>query len=212
MAFRHDGTEDIEEVVLRVPDETGTIDMTNRETLEPETHDLVFARDANGGIGQLKHWHAFVTRVVPLGDNQYRLEDVWHGHPFRMNDKEETRGGLAFRDVFLAQRLTDGSLRFEGIVRKGDWRVLHWFLGHYLLSPHLERAFARIEEHGGFATEDPWIGGGWLWIFLPPKTDYDPTKDVDEVIKAIPREEILSDFERWRKRWPALDAGPTSGK
>jgi hypothetical protein len=59
----------------------------------------------------------------------------------------------------------------------------------------------KIEEHGGFAAEDPWIGGGWLWIFLPPETDYDPTNDFDEVIKVIPREELLTDYEEWRKRY-----------
>jgi hypothetical protein len=46
------------------------------------------------------------------------------------------------------------------------------------------------------------------WIFLPPETDYDPTDDFKEVIKAIPREEILSDYEEWRKRWAVSDAEP----
>jgi hypothetical protein len=62
-------------------------------------------------------------------------------------------------------------------------------------------AFAKIEEHGGFAEEDPWIGGGWLWIFLPPETDYDPSNNFDEVIKGIPREDIQEDYAEWRQKW-----------
>jgi hypothetical protein len=74
-----------------------------------------------------------------------------------------------------------------------------------LRSPYLAPVFARIEEHGGFAEEDPWIGGGWLWIFLPPDANYDPTADINAAIKSIPRDEMLSDYEEWRKRWHVGD-------
>jgi hypothetical protein len=144
---------------------------------------------------------AIETWVVPLGDGRYRFEDPWHTHPLRLREDGNAIGGLGFRDVFLAELLADGSLHLNGVVHKGNWRAINWFLGSILRSPHLGPAFAKIEEHGGFAEEDPWIGAGWLWIFLPPETDYDPTNDFNEVIKVIPREEILTDYEEWRKRY-----------
>lgn len=128
---------DAVEVVLRFPDDHGVVDMTPLGTLEAHKHDLIFKRDADRGIGEPAHRSAFVTSVVPLGEGLYRLEDPWHAHPLKLRDNEEAIGGLAFRDVFLAERLPDGSLRFDRIVQKGNWRVIDWFLGSFLMSPHL---------------------------------------------------------------------------
>jgi hypothetical protein len=188
MACQDDLADRAVEVVLRLPNEDGMIDTTDRETLETETRELIYERDADGGIGELKHRSAFVTWVVPLAESHYRLEDLWHQHPWRMNDDEKAPGGLAFRDVFLAQRLPDGSLRFDRVVQKAHWRIDYWMLPSPSIfgSPYLNAAVARIEAHGGCAEQDPWIRN-WLWTFLPPETDYDPTSDIADALQRIPR-------------------------
>jgi hypothetical protein len=65
MSF-HDLSDRAVQVVLRIPNEDGTFDTTDCETLETETQGLVFARSADGGIGELKHRLAFVTWVVQI--------------------------------------------------------------------------------------------------------------------------------------------------
>jgi hypothetical protein len=176
------------EVVLRFPDEDGTVDATGRETLETETRALTFVRTADGGIGELEHRMSFVTWVVPLGANRYCLEDLWHEHPLRQTGDDEAPGGLAYRDVFLARRLTDGSLLFGRIVERANWRVDYWMLPSEssVDSPFLSDVIAGVESHGGHVAQDPWIVN-WLWTFLPPETDYDPTNDIAEALQRIPR-------------------------
>jgi hypothetical protein len=191
----------LKEVVLRFPDEHGVVDMTDVETLKAHKSFVTFRRDARGSIGERAHRFAFVTQVVPLEDDEYRLEDRWHAHPFMLGDNEEPIGGIAFGDAFRAERLLDGSLRFDRIIRKSHWRVLNLFLGSVLGLPSLAPALATIEEHGGFAAEDPWISGGWLWIFLPPDTDFDPMPDIRGAMQAIPPDEMASAYEQWQKWW-----------
>lgn len=200
MAFQDDLADRAVEVVLRLPNEDGTIDTTDRETLETETRELIFERAADGGIGELKHRLAFVTWVVLLAESKYRLEDLWHQHPLRMNDEEKAPGGLAFRDVFLAQRLPDGSLLFDRVVQKANWRIDYWMLPSpsIICSPYLNAAVARIEAHGGCAEQDPWIRN-WLWTFLPPETDYDPTSDIAGALQKIPRAEIERALREWQE-------------
>jgi hypothetical protein len=191
MPLRDDLGEGMIEVVLRIPNENGVIAPTDCDTLETETRFLIFDRDANRGIGELKHRLAFVTWVVPLGEGKYRLEDLWHGHPFRRNDEGVAPGGLAFRDVFLAKHLADGSLLFDRLVQKGEWRVDFWVLpdASFVRSEYLNAAVAKIEANGGCAEQDPWIRN-WLWTFLPPETDYDQTSDIAQGLRRIPRVEI----------------------
>lgn len=182
------------EVVLRFHDENGIVDATGLKLLETETRSLIFKRAPDGGIGELKHRLAFVTWVVPLGEGSYRLEDLWHGHPARMSgdeDKQESPGGLAFRDVFRAERLTDGSLLFDRVLRKGEWRIDCWILPSpsFLRSHYFDGVVAQVEAHGGCAEPDPWMKN-WLWTFLPPEADYDPARDIDEALQMIPRAEI----------------------
>jgi hypothetical protein len=168
------------------------IDATDLETLETETRELIFERDVQGGIGELKHRWAFVTWVVPLAEGNYRLEDLWHQHPLRIVDEEKAPGGLAFRDVFLARRLPDGSLLFDRVVQKANWRIDYWMLPSPSLigSAYLDTAVARIEAHGGFAAQDPWIRN-WLWTFLPPETNYEPTSDIAEALQKDRRSTSL---------------------
>ena len=203
MPLRDDFAKRTIETVLRIPGENGTVDATGRDTLETETRSLIFKRDAIGGIGELKHPLAFVTWVVPLGGDRYRLEDLWHGHPLRCNEEtEETPGGLAFRDVFLARQLADGSLLFDRAVQKGAWRIDYWMLPapSFVRSEYLEATLAKIEAHGGCAEQDPWIRN-WLWTFLPPDANYDPTNDIDEVLRSIPRAEIEAAQNEFLKRY-----------
>jgi len=181
------------------------VDMTDVGTLQTHKHGLTFKRNMEGGLGERAHRFAFVTCVVPLGADEYRLEDPWHGHTLMLGDDEQPIGGIVFGDSFCAEQLADGSLRFGRVTRKAHWHILNLFLGSMLRSPYLAPVFARIEEHGGFVEEDPWIGGGWLWIFLPPDANYDPTADINAAIKSIPRDEMLSDYEEWRKRWHVGD-------
>jgi len=178
------------EVVLRFPDENGIVDATGRETLEREKGPI-FKRDSNGGIGEVKHRFAFATPVVPLGADNYRLEDLWYGHPFRTMGEEKGAGGLAFGDVFLARPLADGSLLFDRVVQRGGWRIDYWMLPSpsFVQSHYLIDVVAAIEAHGGCAEPDPWIEN-WLWTFLPPETDYDPAIDIAEALSRIPRNEI----------------------
>jgi hypothetical protein len=110
------------EVILRFPGEDGMVEMTDPRTLQSHKNGLTFKRSETGGIGERTHRFAFVIWVVPLGEEQYRLEDPWHTHPLKLTDKEEAIGGLAFRDVFLAERLADESLRFDRIAQKGNAR------------------------------------------------------------------------------------------
>jgi hypothetical protein len=191
----------LKEVVLRFSDEQGVVDMTDVEALDAHKSFVTFTRDASGGIGERAHRFAFITQVVPLEGDEYRLEDRWHAHPLMLGDNEEPVGGIAFGDVFRAERLPDGSLRFDRLIRKGHWRVLNLFLGHLFGSPSLAPVAATIEQYGGFAEEDPWIGGGWLWIFLPPDTDYDPMPDIRGAIRAIAPDEKAHAYEQWQKRW-----------
>jgi hypothetical protein len=174
-------------VVLRFPDQNGAIDTTDREILERETLALTVRRSADGGIGELAHPLARVTWVVPLGEGNYRLEDLWHRHPLRMIAEDEAPGGLAFRDVFVAEPLADGSLRFDRLVQKAEWRVDYWMLpsSSFIESPYLQSAVVKIEAHGGRAEQDPWIGN-WLWTFLPPEADHDPSNDIADALKRIP--------------------------
>ena len=178
------------DVVLRFANENGVIDTADPETIEKETRSLTFKRAADGGIGELTHRFAFVTAVVALGDNHYRLQDLWYGHPFRLNDDDEPQGGLAFQAVFYAERLADGSLLFDRVVERGGWRTDYWMLPSEWVSPpesllaseYLRTVIEKIDAHGGCAAQDPWIIN-WLWTSLPPGTDYDPTNDIAEAVK-----------------------------
>jgi hypothetical protein len=136
-----------------------------------------------------------VSYVLPLGDRHFSMEDPWIAHPLScaQTDNDQPPGGLAYQDVFLAQPLANGALRFEAIVRRGDWRVENFMLGPALTTPYLEPVFKKIVEHGGFAEEDPWIGGGW-WVFMPPGSDYDPDSDFIQAVKTIPRDELVNNY------------------
>jgi hypothetical protein len=184
MSSRDDFAKQTVEVVLRFPDENGIIDTTDCGTLEKEARSgLLFKRATDGGIGELAHPLAFVTWVVPLAENTYRIEDLWHRHPLRTNENEEAPGGLAFRDVFVARRLADGSLLFDRVLERAEWRIDYWMLPPPSVWPqYLEGVVAKIEALGGYAEQDPWIGN-WLWTFLPPETDYDPTTDIAEALQ-----------------------------
>jgi len=211
MDLRDDLADRMVEVVLRFPDENGIVDATGRHTLETEKG-LIFGRDADGGIGELKHRFAFVTSVVPLGAGTYRIEDMWYGHPFRMlgeEGEEKTAGGLAFRDVFLARPLADGSLLFDRVVQRGGWRLDYWMLPSpsFVHPRYLNEVVANVEAHGGCVEQDPWIGN-WLWTFLPPETDYDPTSDIEEALRRIPRAAIEEAQKEFQERFQRSEEDP----
>lgn len=177
MAFHDDLADQAVEVVLRVRE-----DQTDRTSLK------------SGDV-------TFETWVVPLEDNHYRLEDLWFQQPFKMmaiegldpdvSVEEQTPGGLAFRDIFLAQRLPDESLLFDRVVQKANWRIDNWMLPLSSESAwrYLTSIVERIEAHGGCIEPDPWFVN-WLWTFMPSEADYDPTSDINETINNIPREEL----------------------
>ena len=192
MACHDDLADQAVEVVLRIPDEDGRLDPTDRQTLEAKGRDLVFGRTPDGGVGPLKHRLAFVAWVVPLAEGRYRLDDPWIQHPFRMDEEDERApGDLAFRDVFLARRLPDGSLLFDRVVQKANWRVDQWTLPLPVSSAaqYLTAVIARIEVNGGCIEADPWFVN-FAWTFMPPDAGYDPTSDLNEAIDNIPRAEI----------------------
>jgi hypothetical protein len=108
--------------------------------------------------------------VTSLGGELYRLEDPWLSN-YGVDCAQ-------FGDVIRADTLTDGTLRFVSVSEPGQWSIKTWILGPQpIRSEKLSPLFERVEAEGGFACEDPWIGGV-LWVFLPPESDYQPQADI----------------------------------
>ncbi len=83
-----------------------------------------------------------------------------------------------FGDVIHAETLPDGTLRFVSVIEPGRWSINTWMLGlQPIRSGILHPVFERVSAEGGFACEDPWMGG-MLWVFLPPEADYQPQADI----------------------------------
>jgi hypothetical protein len=108
--------------------------------------------------------------VTSMGHDLYRLEDPW----LSMYGVDCAR----FQDVIRADTLADGTLRFVSVSEPGQWTIKTWILGPQpIRSEKLSPLFERVDAEGGFACEDPWIGGV-LWVFLPPESDYQPQADI----------------------------------
>jgi tetratricopeptide (TPR) repeat protein len=91
-------------------------------------------------------------RVRPLGGEHYRLEDPRIG-----NYGVEC---AQFKDVITADQLPDGTLRFRLVSEPGQWHINSWILGPPATrSGRLNLVFERAAAEGGFACEDPWVGG-----------------------------------------------------
>jgi Flp pilus assembly protein TadD len=109
-------------------------------------------------------------RVSPLGGEHYRLEDPWIG-----NYGVEC---AQFKDVISADQLPDGTLRFTSVSEPGRWQINSWILGPPATrSGRLNLVFERAAAEGGFACEDPWLGGVF-WVFLPPESNYEPQAEI----------------------------------
>jgi len=76
MELGDDLAEETIEVVLRIPDQSGIIDTTDRETLETETRLLIFKRDAKRGIGELTHHRC--SELYCYRCQTIRVVWLWH--------------------------------------------------------------------------------------------------------------------------------------
>src|SRR5689334_19637680 len=87
--------------------------------------------------------------LTPLGENRYRLEESIVGQCVDSR-REERRRRPRVKDVFEAQLLEPGRLRFIGVVERARMKAKSWIIGQREIdSPHLERALQKVLDLGG---------------------------------------------------------------
>ena len=83
-------------------------------------------------------------------------------------------------DVIKAKRIDADTIRFVRVVEKSNWRTYSYSLQQrHTDSADLDMALAKIEENGAKWDQ---LFGGFLFVYVPPESDYNPDTDVEPVV------------------------------
>lgn len=113
--------------------------------------------------------------VQPVAPNLYRLEDT----PIWANCEDDP---IHAGDVIEVAPLPDGTHRLVRVVERSSMRHFSWAVARFFVESAEYRRFgAAVEAAGG-----SWEGafGGFLWVHLPPDSDFDPKVELDRRIAA----------------------------
>lgn len=106
--------------------------------------------------------------VTEIGPALYRLDSV----PLMVDS-------ASFRDIFEAERLDGGKLRFLRVVEKSNWRTYSWLLPQDVVEKLTTTALLdRVTEQGGHWER---VFGGVLFICLPSEVEWDPSPEIMEL-------------------------------
>lgn len=106
-------------------------------------------------------------KLAAVGDNLYRVDSV----PLLT----ET---VSFKDVIRTVPMPGDRLRFVEVTVSSKWKIFRIFLPREQMElPRTQRVLEKVVARGGF-----WevVVDGCLLMALPPRTGYDPEKDLQE--------------------------------
>jgi len=104
--------------------------------------------------------------VLSLGNNRYQLNE---GLPLI----EST----TIYDIVEVEPLPDGSLSFRKVVKESGWQTYSFTVSKMTTeSDSLRAILNKVEQNNGQWEQ---ILGGFLFIYLPPNSAYDPTSDIE---------------------------------
>lgn len=83
-------------------------------------------------------------------------------------------------DVIKAKQIDADTIRFVRVVERSNWRTYSYFLQEqHTDSADLDWVPAKIEENGAKWGQ---LLGGFLFIYVPPESEYNPDTDVEPVV------------------------------